>query len=411
MTSRRRWLTGNVLALGLVSMLTDASSEMILPLLPAFLVTLGAGAAALGVVEGVANGVAALLKLWAGRAADRWGRRRPLVVGGYVLSSLVRPLVALTVSPAQVLAVRVVDRVGKGLRSSPRDALLAASVAPGRRGAAFGFHRAMDHAGAFIGPLLAMAVIAWVSEDLRVVFALSAVPAALAIAVVALGVREAPPRAEVEAVEPGAVEVAQPEEAAAGPATGLDRGAVAAASGRGPALWRVVIPMWVFALGNASDTFLLLRAGEEGLDPVWVPLLWTGLHIVKSASALPGGRLSDRVSPRLALIVGWAWYALAYGLLAVVDGLGPVLAITLAYGLHHGLAEPAERVMVASVAPRGRSGEAFGWFHMGLSLASVVASVGFGLLWEHSGHAVAFGAGAALAGLASLLLVVLGRQR
>ena len=193
----RSWLTRNVLLLGLVSLLTDAASELIIPLLPLFLTgTLGASALLLGWIEGLADLVASVLKLLSGRWADRLGRNRPFVLGGYGLSSLARPFVALATAPWHVLLVRVLDRTGKGLRSSPRDALIASSVQPDQRGAAFGLHRAMDHAGAVIGPLLAAAYLTWWSEDLRTLFWLSAIPGAAAVLLVLFGVRET--RGDVE---------------------------------------------------------------------------------------------------------------------------------------------------------------------------------------------------------------------
>ncbi|HSD67379.1 MAG TPA: MFS transporter, partial [Vicinamibacteria bacterium] len=231
-----------VRSLGLVSLLTDASSEMIYPLLPAFLTgTLRAGPAFLGVVEGLSEAVAAVLKIVSGGLSDRLRHRKPLVVAGYSLSSLVRPLVALATAPAHVLAVRVLDRVGKGVRSAPRDAIVAGVVPPADRGRAFGFQRAMDHAGAMVGPLLASTAML-ATSDLRVVFALAAIPAALAVATLVLGVREEPR----PAAAPGA--------STAGPPGRLE-----------PALLRYLGVLAVFTLGNSSDAFLLLRAQERGV--------------------------------------------------------------------------------------------------------------------------------------------------
>lgn len=378
-------LQRNVLALGLVSLLTDASSEMIVPLLPLFLSTVvGGGALALGLVEGLADGVAAALKLWSGREADRLGRNRPFVVAGYTLSSVARPLIALATGPVAVLLVRVTDRVGKGLRTSPRDAILAGSVPPEERGRAFGFHRGMDHLGAAIGPLLAVGVLTFVSEDLRVVFGLAAIPAALAVAVVWGGVTEVEPAARPSAEAP-----ADPE-----PEPG--------------ALFPVLAPITLFALANASDTFLLLRAGHDDLDPRALPLLWMALHLVKSAAQGPGGWLVDRFGPRPSLALGFGMHAACYAALAWLDDPTLVVGVVLIYGLRPGLSEPAEKVWVAAVSGK-KKGTAFGWYNAAIGLAAVVASVGFGALWAVGDHELAFGVGAAIAAASAAAVVALRR--
>jgi MFS family permease len=286
-----------VRALGVVSLLTDASSEMIYPLLPAFLTaTLGARASFVGLVEGLAEAAASLLKIVSGRIADRRARKKPLIFGGYALSSLARPLVALATAPGHVLAVRVVDRIGKGVRGAPRDALLAEVTPPADRGRAYGFHRAMDNAGAVVGPLLASAVLL-VHADLRLVFALAAIPAALSLAVLAFGVRE-----EARGVAP--------------------RGDLPASSAIGGGTRRYLAVLALFTLGNSSDAFLLLRAQQAGVGLAVLPLLWTGLHVVKAAAGTAGGTLSDRLGRRVTIAGGWVVYALAYAGLAVAGGRG-----------------------------------------------------------------------------------------
>lgn len=368
--------------MGLVSLLTDTATEMAIPLLPAFLVgTLGAGALALGLVEGVADGVASLLKLWSGRLADRTGKARPFILAGYGLSSIVRPLLALATSPAQVLAVRVTDRVGKGLRSSPRDALLAASAPEAERGAAFGFHRAMDHAGAVLGPLVAVGILTLWTTDLRVIFALTAIPGALAVTAILLGVRERP-----------AGTIGKPL-----PTWGT------------PALRRTLAPIALFTLGNASDIFLLLKAGEARAELTTLPLLWMGLHMVKSAASTPGGRLADRLGPRATLTLGWLLYAAIYASLAFAQSPWVVAALVMIYGLHFGLVESAEKVLVAGAVGPDQRGGAFGLYHLVVGLAAIPASAGFGLLWQELGQGAAFGLGAALALGAVVLLQSVAR--
>jgi MFS family permease len=384
-----------VRSLGLVSLLTDASSEMIYPLLPAFLTgALRASPAFLGVVEGLAEAVAAVLKVVSGRMSDRLARRKPIVVAGYALSSLARPLVALATAPVHVLAVRVTDRIGKGVRSAPRDALVALVTAPEDRGRAFGFQRAMDHAGAMIGPLLASAVLFFRPGDLRLVFALAAVPAVLAVLTLVLAVRDEPgaPAAPSSAVAPA-------------PAGRLD-----------PGLVRYLVVLAVFTLGNSSDAFLLLRAQEAGVALAALPLVWTLHHLVKSAASTWGGGLSDRIGRRRAIAIGWSVYALAYaGFAVVASPLGVVLLFAF-YGLFHAFSEGAERALVADLAGGPVRGRAFGLFYAVTGAALLPASLLTGVLWQRLGPAVALGTGAALAAFAALGLFLLvpetaGRQR
>ena len=374
-----------VRSLGLVSLLTDASSEMVYPLLPAFLTgTLRAGPAFLGVVEGLAEAVAAALKIVSGGLSDRLRRRKPLVVAGYSLSSLVRPLVALATAPAHVLAVRVLDRVGKGVRGAPRDALVVEVTRREDRGRAFGFQRAMDHAGAMAGPLLASAALL-ATGDLRAVFALAAIPAALAVATLVLGVREEP--------RPLA------------PATAMTT--AGAPSPLEPALVRYLGVLAVFTLGNSSDAFLLLRAQEAGLALAAVPVLWALHHLVKAGASTWGGALSDRVGRRWAIVGGWGVYALAYAGFALARTPLAIVALFAFYGLFHALTEGAERALVADLAGEATRGRAFGLFHAVTGASLLPASLMTGVLWQRLGAPVALGTGAALAALAALGLLVL----
>ncbi len=380
-----RPLHRTVRSLGLVSFLTDASSEMIYPLLPAFLTgTLRAGPAFLGVVEGLAEAVAAILKIISGGVSDRLRRRKPLVVAGYSLSSAVRPLVALATAPAHVLAVRVVDRVGKGVRSAPRDALVAGVVPPEDRGRAFGFQRAMDHAGAMVGPLLASAAML-ATSDLRVVFALAAIPAALAVTSLVLGVREEP-RPVVPATKHAPADGPGPLE---------------------PPLLRYLGVLAVFTLGNSSDAFLLLRAQETGVALAAIPALWALHHLVKAGASTWGGALSDRVGRRRVILGGWVVYALAYAGFALASSPLGVAALFAFYGLYHALTEGAERALVADLAGPATRGRAFGLFHAVTGAALLPASLLTGLLWQRFGAPAALGTGAALAAVAALGLLTL----
>ena len=369
-----------VKTLGAVSLLTDASSEMIYPLLPSFLVgTLRAGPAFVGLVEGVAEAVASLARVVAGRISDRLPRRKPLVVGGYALSSLARPLVAAAGTPWHVFAVRAADRLGKGVRSAPRDALLAEATPAADRGRAYGFHRAMDHAGAVVGPLLA-SLLLLLGADVRLVFALAAIPAALSLAVLVFGVRE-DPRPHVAPLETAA---------AAAPTT--------------PALRRYLFVVALFTLGNSSDAFLLLRAQEAGVSLAMIPVLWAALHVVKSAASTAGGALGDRVGRPAAIVLGWILFALAYAGLAVADRAWQVWALFGVYGLFAAASEGPERALVADLADARGQGGAFGYFHAVTGIMLLPASLLTGVLWQAFGAAAALLTGAGLALAAAVLL-------
>jgi MFS family permease len=371
-----------VKALGLVSLLTDASSEMIYPLLPAFLTgPLRAGPALLGTIEGLAETVAALAKIVSGRLSDRLARRKPLVVAGYGLSSLARPLVALAVSPVHVLAVRLADRLGKGTRGAPRDVLLAEVTPAGQRGRIYGFHRAMDHAGAMVGPLLASAVLI-LSKDLRLVFAAAAIPAGLAMAALVFGVREER-RAPLVPNTSGRAESVGP----------LERG-----------FRRYLVVLAIFTLGNSSDAFLLLRAQEAGLSVALVPALWAWHHFVKAGTSTWGGTLSDRIGRRRTILLGWAVYGLSYAGFAVAGSPLAIVALFALYGVFHALTEGPERALVADLTRPEAQGRAFGLFHAVTGAALLPASLLSGLLWQRFGGAVALGTGATLAGVAALAL-------
>ena len=389
-----------VVALGVVSFFTDVSSEMIYPLLPVFLTgTLGATAGALGAIEGAAETTASLLKLASGWWSDRARRRKPLVVAGYTLAALARPLVAVAQSAGQVLAIRLTDRVGKGIRNSPRDALIAESVDPSIRGRAFGFHRAADHAGGVVGPLVAFGLLQWLALDLRTVFWLAAIPGALAVFTVIVMVRES-----------RVVPVAAPP-----PAAG-DRPASVRAAARGPesrlpgAFWGYLAVLLLFTLGNSTDAFLLLRANQLGVPVALVPILWATLHVVKSLTSTHGGMLSDRIGRKPALFAGWGVYALAYVGFAFASAQWHAWALFIVYGLYFALTEGPERALVADFVPAERRGTAFGWFHLTVGIGMLPASVLFGAIWDSRGAHAAFLTGAVLAGAAAAGLALLPRS-
>jgi MFS family permease len=383
------------------------------PLLPLFLVgTLGAGPAFLGVVEGIAQSTASLAKLGGGFLSDRVGRRKRLVFWGYGLASIARPLLALAAVPWHVLGIRFSDRVGKGVRAAPRDALLVASVPPDRKGTAFGLHRAADHAGSVLGPLLGAGILLVAPGDLRLVFALTAIPGVLALLVLARGVREIPPEAEGRDVRPN--ETDEPGRSS-GPspsppppkATGIDRSSL---RGLGPTFPRYLAVLLLFSLGNASDAFLVLRAQDLGVPLAALPLLWGVLHLSKMAWSVPGGALSDRWKPRPLILGGWAVYALVYAGFAVAHTTWHVWILFAVYGLFFGLTESPEKTLVAELAPAHLRARAFGVFHFVTGLGALPASLLFGALWQWKGAPLAFGTGGAIALVAAGLLPLVLRN-
>jgi MFS family permease len=374
----------NVYALGAVSFFTDVSSEMIYPLLPVFLSTvLGANAGFIGAIEGAAESTAALLKLVSGWWSDRVRRRKPMVVAGYVLASAMRPLTAIAQSATQVLLIRVSDRVGKGVRSSPRDALIADSVHPSMRGRAFGVRSAADNAGALLGPVIAFALLQFMHLTLRTVFWLAAVPGAIAVIVAIAGIREVERRSDTTGKQPKL------------------------AGGMGGRFWVFLTVIFIFTLGNSTDAFLLLRAKQLGVPVALAPILWALLNGVKSLSNVPGGALSDRVGRRPLLVAGWLVYAAVYFLFARATHAWQAWALFAGYGLFFGLTEGTELALVADVVPSRQRGAAYGWYYLAIGIGALPASLIFGMLWDRYGSPVAFGVGASLALLAALAMAVL----
>lgn len=385
--------------LGFASLLNDVSSEALFPLLPLFLAQLGGGVAVLGLVEGTADAVAAATKVVAGRLSDR-GPRRLLVVGGYALPALARASIAAALAPWHVLGARVLDRIGKGVRAGPRDALLAGAAPRGEVGRAFGLQRSMDHLGAAIGPLLAAGLVA-AGASLRVTFAVAAGVGILAPALLALRLTD-PARQEPPS-PPGEAPPAREHAPAA--AARRARATLPTSPSRLPAALRGYVALGaLFALANSTDAFLLVRAREVGVSAASLPLLWFLHHVVKTLAALPGGALSDRVPRGAVVAAGWGAYALAYVGFALASTPWHVVALFAFYALYHGLAEGAERALVADLAPAGLEGRAFGWYHGAAGAAALPAGLLTGLLWEAYGAATALGACAAVAALAAALL-------
>ena len=366
--------------LGAISFLNDAASDAVYPLLPLFFAaTFAVGAQALGVIEGAANATAALMKLVSGYFYDRTQRAKGWIVLGYTLPALARPLIAFSGSLPVVLMLRMADRIGKGLRSSPRDALLAASVDANRRGLAFGLHRSMDHAGAVVGPLAAAALLA-AGWSVREVLLWTLVPGVLCV-LLALTLRE-PAKVEISAEK-------------------IDwRWA-----GLPSPLKRYLIALALFTLSQASNMFLLLRAKETGFTDAQIPLLWAGFSALAMVLSTPLSAFSDGVDRRKMLSVAWVVYAVlfaAFGLLP--QNLATTIALFVGYGIFIAATEGAEKAMIAELAPKAQLGTAFGWFHLVSGLMLLPASAMFGWLWTRVNPTAAFMVSATMSLLAAGLL-------
>ena len=384
----QRGLPRAVWALGLVSLLMDTSSEMIHGLLPVFLVAgLGASAATLGVIEGVAEATALIIKVFAGMLSDRRRRRKPLTVLGYAMSAATKPLFAIATSAGTVFAARVVDRIGKGIRGAPRDALIADIVPPERRGAAFGLRQALDTVGAFAGPLFGIGLMALWHDDFRAVFRVAVIPAALCVAVLALGVREPPDRPHAPEVKPAAVNP-------------MLRANLARL---GAGYWRVVLFGALLGLAHFSEAFLILRVQEGGLAIALSPLVLVAMNVVYGAAAYPLGKLSDRGdNHHVLLLAGLALLVAADGVLAW-RGSGPGAWIGIGlWGLHMAFTQGLLSRMVADAAPADLRGTAFGMFNLVSGFAGLAASVLAGVLWDRAGPAGTFVASGVFGVLAAI---------
>jgi len=379
-------LPRTVVVLGLVSLLNDAASEMITPLLPIFLtVTLGAGPAIVGFVEGLAEATASILKLVSGRLADRGVSAKGLVIGGYTLSNLSRPLIGLATGWAAVLLLRFLDRVGKGLRTAPRDALIAGAVGSGQRGRAFGFHRAMDHAGAVIGPLLAFGLLA-AQTELQHVFLASALPGVLVILLLVFGLpahHHVPPIAPPQRFKWSALHLR---------------------------LRAMIVAAGLLALASVPEVFVVLWATQAGMAVTWVPLVWAAASLAKMLIAMPAGVLSDRLGRLPVLLGGWAARVAVLTLLAFAEpGALGVWALFIAYSATLAITEPAERSLIGDHADERERGTAYGLYHLTAGLLVLPGAVLFGALWQGLGSPTAFAVAALVTGAAGIVMLGLAR--
>ncbi len=379
-----------VKSLGAVSFFNDLASEMIYPLIPALVTrTLGGGAISLGLFDGISEAVASLAKLWAGWLADRPRWRRPLVIGGYLVAAVTRPVIGATTAAWQVIALRATDRVGKGIRTPPRDAVIADASPPAIRGRAFGFHRTMDHAGAVIGPLVAWALLAGAGLTPDGVILWSVAPGVVAVGAVMWAMKGGTGKGEGGTVE----NAARP----ADPPTTTE------ARGRSSAV--VFLLIVGFALVRFPETLLLLRLQDVGVPVAAVPLVWAGLHVVRTTTSYSGGHLSDRAGPGRAMVMGWLIYcAVCLGLATSSAGVGAV-GWFLVFGFVAALTESPERAFVAALAGGGTTGRGFGVYHASVGGAALLGGLVFGTLYARLGGPAALGLSAAGAGLLAVLLL------
>jgi MFS family permease len=385
---KKTFLSRTVFILGMVSFLNDAASEMITPLLPIFLTaTLGAGPVIVGLVEGIAEASASVLKFVSGHLADRGWSLKKMVTGGYGLSNGARPLIGLALNWPWVLLLRFLDRMGKGLRTSPRDAMIAAATDRSMRGRAFGFQRALDHAGSVTGPLLAFGLLGW-EVDLHQVFLLSVVPGMLVILLLWFGLPATPATATAA---PLAIRLDW---------RGLDA-----------RLRALVIATGGLALATTPEVFLVLWAQAHGLEVVWIPLLWAAASAVKVLLALPGGYCSDRYGRMRVLLAGWIGRILVLGGLgSAAAGEGTIWLLFLAYAGCLAFTEGAERALIGDYAPAAQKATAFGLYHMTAGLLALPGAVLFGSLWQWLGESAAFLTAAALTALSVVALLVVIRS-
>ncbi len=391
---RYRGLPPTVFALSVVSFLNDTSSDIIYPLLPAFLaLTLGATPFAIGLIEGFAESVASILKLFAGYLSDKFGNRKFPVFLGYSLAAIVRPLLAFVTSWPQVLVVRMTDRIGKGIRGAPRDALLAAAVDESKRGLAFGFNRAADHLGAVVGPVVAFLLLTYLADnpttptarDYQQVFLFASIPVALGLFVIVFFVRDE--KQIATEVDPIPIKFSL---------RAFDEN-----------FRRFLGVIALFTLSNSTDAFLLLRAEQTGVAPAMLPLLWMALHFSKAFSSIIGGDISDRVGRKTMIFTGWVIFALVYVGFAFADAAWHAWVLFIIYGLYFGLTEGVEKALVADLVTDEKRGTAFGFYNLAYGITVFPASLIFGLVWSEFGAAAAFLMSAMISILASAFLLTI----
>jgi len=389
---RYRSLPANVFALSFVAFLNDVSSDIIYPLLPAFLfLTLGASPFAIGLIEGFAESVASILKLFSGYLSDKFGNRKLPVFLGYSLAAVTRPMLVFVTTWPQVLVVRMTDRIGKGIRGAPRDALIAGSIDPGSRGLAFGFNRAADHLGAVVGPVIAFVLLSVLAADpsnpttreYQQLFLFASIPVVIGLFIIGFFVHEK--KKEKVEIEKNPIKFS-----------------LKAFDGN---FKRFLLVMSLFTLSNSTDAFLLLRAQQAGIAPAVLPLLWMVLHFSKVLSSLAGGNLSDRFGRKSVIVAGWLLYAVVYIMFAFITAPWQAWALFAIYGVFFGLSEGVEKALVADMVEDEKRGTAYGLYNLAYGITVFPASLLFGFLWTSYGVQTAFIVSACISILAAILFL------
>ncbi|MBU0686713.1 MAG: MFS transporter [Candidatus Margulisbacteria bacterium] len=370
----------NIFILGMVSLFTDLSSQMIYPLIPEFLVGLGASKSLIGIIEGIAEGTASLFRTVFGRLSDKWKKRKLFVALGYGLSTIAKPFLYLSASWSQVLAVRFIDRTGKGIRTPARDALISDSAPANKKGAAFGFHRAMDRLGAAGGPLLALLILYFAPGNLRLVFLLSAIPASIALIFIIFAKEIRPEKSVVPTKEEASFQF----------------------DGK---FLLFLITVVIFTFGNSSNAFLILKAREVGVIPLLIPVVWLVYNLVSSASSPIFGRLSDRIGKKLVIAVSFIYYAVVYFFFGFSTTIAAVWILFGLYGIHYGLSEGVFRAHIADLVPSHKRATAYGMFNTAIGITLIPASMLTGYLWDAYSSSVALYTCAGFALAATVLFV------
>lgn len=381
-------LNKTVFVLGLVSLFTDLSSEMIYPVLPLFLANvIGASTMFIGLIEGIAESTASFLKVFSGWLSDKFGKRKQLVLAGYGLSSLVKPLLAVATSGWHVLGVRFVDRIGKGIRGAPRDAMIADVTEPDKRGRAFGFHRAMDTAGAVIGPAATFLILMLFGNNYRLLFLIAAVPALIAVAIIIFGIKEKRPQSPA-----GDCRIAPP-------VSNVRTERQKAPLSRQFIILLIIIG--VFTLGNSSDAFLILRAQGAGIAVWLIPLLWLFFNLVYTLVSMPAGRLSDKIGRKRIILLGFIIYAASYLGLAFANAGWQIWALFGLYGVYYAMTEGVIRAHIADVVPEATRATSYGIYNFVVGVLVLPANLLTGWIWKVAGYQTALSVGAGLAILAA----------
>lgn len=415
--TKKNWK--NIYILGIASFFNDFSSEMIYPLIPVFIKSvLGVGANFIGIIEGIAETTNSLFKLFSGYFSDKFKKRKIFVVFGYAFSNIVRPLIGIVNSWGFLLLLRFSDRIGKGIRTSPRDAIIGESAPDNRRGFAFGFHRAMDNLGAVAGSLVASLLLYVFLLDIRKVFLLSIIPGIIAVLLIIFGVREVRKKDELKAGQQAAKTEAEMTACENINHTEADISKIAKKSSTpvfhfrdlkklGGKFGYYLSILVIFALGNSTDAFLLLRASDLGIKTAFIPLLWAVHNVSKAAFSFFGGHLSDKLGRKTMIIIGWVVYGLTYIGFAFANLPYMMWLLFIFYGLFFGFTEGVEKAFVCDMVPRDKLGTAYGFYNLAIGISALPASLIFGFIWTKVSFKAAFITGACIAVTAIAMLLFL----